>query len=68
VVRQRELNARLEQLRADLVRAEHAVVDAAAEVRRAERRQRNAQHAAEEAAAARDRAVARVEELARRVD
>ena len=65
-VRQQELTARLEQLRADLVRAEHAVVDAAAEHKRAERRQRNAQRAADDAAAVRDRAIGRVEELARR--
>jgi hypothetical protein len=64
--RHEELQQRLEELRAELVRAEHGVVDAAAELKRAERRQRNAQRAADEAASARDRAVAKAEDLARR--
>jgi hypothetical protein len=65
--RQQQLESRVEALRAEIVRAEHAAVDAAAELKRAERRARNAQRAADEAATARDRAVARAEELARRL-
>ncbi len=61
--RHEQLRARVEELTAELARAEEEAGEVAAELRRAERHRTTAERQARDAAAARDRAQARVEEL-----
>lgn len=61
--RHEELKARVEELTAELARAEEEAGEVAAELRRAERHRTTAERQARDAAAARDRAEARVAEL-----
>jgi DNA repair exonuclease SbcCD ATPase subunit len=62
--RRTELQERVEELAEQLADAERAAADAAATLKRAQRRLTAAQHEADEAAEARDRAVAHVDALA----
>jgi hypothetical protein len=64
VVRRAQLGARVEKLADQLADAERAAADAAAALRREERRRAGAEREAADAVEARDRALARVEQLA----
>ena len=66
--RRAELQARVDELADQLADAEREAADAAAALKRVERRLAGAEHEAAEAAAARDRAVARVDQLERAGD
>ncbi|SEP15411.1 hypothetical protein [Trujillonella endophytica] len=61
--RHERLRARVEELSVELARAEEEAGEAAAELRRAERHRTTAERQARDAAAARDRALARLREL-----
>jgi hypothetical protein len=62
--RRSTLEARVAELADQLARAEGEVTEVAAQLKRAERRRKSAEHEAAEAVVARERARARVEELA----
>jgi hypothetical protein len=62
--RRASLEARVAELADQLARAEGEVAEVAAQLKRTERRRRSAEHEAAEAVVARQRALARVEELA----
>jgi hypothetical protein len=62
--RRASLDARVAELADELARAEGEVAEVAAQLKRAERRRRSAEHEAAEAVVARERALARVEQLA----
>jgi hypothetical protein len=65
---QRRLQARVAELSEELTEAERAAADVAARLKSAERRRKAAEHAATDAAADRDRAVAHADDLARTAD
>jgi len=66
--RRQELQARVAELGDELADAERAAADAVARLKSAERRRKAAEHAASDAAADRDRAVAHADDLARTAD